>query len=358
MIDVDVGYWKNKRVFLTGHTGFKGAWMSFWLRKLGAHVSGYALPNEEGKSLHRVLDLPDDQLSDICNHDALAAAISAADPEIVFHFAAQALVRDSYEDPVSTFATNVTGTASLLNAVRQAPSARAVVVVTTDKCYENHEWAWGYRECDQLGGHDPYSASKGAAELVVASMRRSFFAPYRSDGHQARLVTMRAGNVIGGGDWAKDRLVPDIVRSMETGRVHLRNPNAIRPWQHVLEPLAAYLGIAQILSNDGHGFDAAYNIGPDDTDIRSVLELTNAIAGHFDNIKVTNDDAITHPHEANLLRLDCSLAKSKLLWRPRWGFSKAVEMTAEWYKAYSENVDMVEFTSSQIDLFQQDSPYR
>jgi CDP-glucose 4,6-dehydratase len=356
-IPLNSDFWRGRRVFLTGHTGFKGAWLAFWLQHMGARVTGFALPATTTPSLHGVLGLEDGHLGDICDGAALTAAMVAAQPDVLFHLAAQAIVRTSYDDPVGTFATNVTGTAQVLNAVRGIPSVKSVIVVTSDKCYENREWAWAYRETDALGGHDPYSASKSAAELITASMRKSYFAPYRADGHPARIATARAGNVIGGGDWSKDRLIPDIVRGLAQGTVDIRNPNSVRPWQHVLEPLSVYLGLAELLAQAGEGFDTSYNVGPSADDTRSVWDVARALSDQIGNVALQKPAQSAAMHEANLLTLDCSLAQQKLGWKPRWGFEDAVSATAQWYKHWLSGDDMRAVTMAQIDLFESHSPY-
>lgn len=356
-IAINSEFWQGRRVFVTGHTGFKGAWLTFWLQRLGAEVTGYALPATTTPALHELLGLKGGYLADICDGAALMNAMQAARPEVVFHLAAQAIVRTSYDDPVATFATNVTGTAQLLDAVRHTTGTKAVVVVTSDKCYENREWPWGYRETDVLGGHDPYSASKGATELVVSSMRKSFFAPHRQDGHPARIVTARAGNVIGGGDWSKDRLVPDIVRGLAKGAVDIRNPHAVRPWQHVLEPLSAYIGLAQLLAGSENEIDTAFNIGPNAEDTRSVWEVAQALSAQMGGTQLKDPPRSELLHEANLLTLDCALVTQKLGWRPRWRFDEAITATAQWYKHWLAGGEMSAFSSAQIDAFENDSPY-
>ncbi|GAA0306523.1 CDP-glucose 4,6-dehydratase [Sphingomonas oligophenolica] len=359
MLVVDPAFWSERRVFVTGHTGFKGAWLTFWLRRMGAGVTGYALPPCTTPTLFGLLGLPQDHFADICDTAALDAAIRAARPEIVLHLAAQALVRPSFDDPVGTFAANVVGTAALLDSVRRTDGVRAVIIVTSDKCYENREWAWGYREVDRLGGHDPYSASKGAAEIVTASMRQSYFAPYKARGHPARIASVRAGNVIGGGDWSTDRLVPGIVRSILTGdgSVTLRKPGAVRPWQHVLDPVAAYLGLAQRLYEGDAGTDEAFNFGPADDDARQVVEVAEAMIAAFGQGHILIDSPPDQPHEANLLRLDCSKAVAQLCWHPRWNFADAAMNTASWYAQHAKGEDVTAITTAQIDAFQAASPY-
>ena len=359
---VNRAFWRGKRVLVTGHTGFKGAWLSLWLTEMGAIVSGLALAPGSRPSLYELAGingLVSSTIADICDRAALSAVFERETPEIVFHLAAQALVRASYDDPVSTFAANVGGVVSLLDAVRRAPCVQAIVVVTSDKCYDNREWLWGYRENDPLGGRDPYSASKGCAEIAARSMQMSYFQPFAPAGHGARIATVRAGNVIGGGDWSVDRLVPDIVRGClgASGEVHLRNPASVRPWQHVLEPLAAYLRLAELLVARADGIDEAWNIGPDASDNRAVSDVAQALIAGFGVGRIISGEASKGPHEANLLALDCAKAKAKLGWRPRLSFAECVAMTAGWYSAWHAGRDMAAFTREQIATFDsKDSP--
>jgi CDP-glucose 4,6-dehydratase len=350
---VTPAFWAGRRVLITGHTGFKGAWLATWLAGLGAELSGLALPPTTTPNLHDLMGvarLGRFVTSDINDRPSLDALMAREQPEIVIHMAAQALVRDSYAAPVATFAANVLGTVSLLDAVRRCPATRAVVVVTSDKAYENHEWSRGYREDDAMGGHDPYSASKGCAELAAASMRRSFFGPA---GHPARIATLRAGNVIGGGDWSADRLVPDIIRGClgPAGEVLLRNPGAVRPWQHVLEPLAAYLLIAERLCTAPDGIDEAWNIGPDSAENRPVLDVAHAVVAALGrgHIRLAPDPAALH--EAQLLMLDCAKARHSLGWRPRLDFAATVALTADWYGAWHRDQDVAAVTRAQIADF-------
>ncbi|MFN6935041.1 MAG: CDP-glucose 4,6-dehydratase, partial [Tsuneonella sp.] len=312
---VDPSFWRGKRVFLTGHTGFKGSWMSLWLQQMGARLTGFALPAPTDPALFAVARVADGMTSiigDIRDADALKSALLAADPEIVIHMAAQPLVRASYQDPVGTYATNVMGTVHLLEAVRAAPSVRAVCVVTTDKCYENREWVWGYREDEPMGGYDPYSNSKGCAELVTSAYRRSFFA----DAGPA-IASGRAGNVIGGGDWAADRLVPDILRAIVAGEpVMIRNPLATRPWQHVLEPLSGYLVLCQALWTRGDAVAGGWNFGPRDDDARPVQWIVERMCALWGEGASWERDGTVQPHEANYLKLDISKAHSGLGWQP------------------------------------------
>jgi CDP-glucose 4,6-dehydratase len=342
--------WRGRRVFLTGHTGFKGSWLAVWLHQLGAEVHGYALDPPAETSLFGTLDvaslLGSDTRADLADLEKLGAAMAAARPEIVFHLAAQPLVKAGYQDPCGTFATNVLGTAHVLQAMRACPSVKAAVIVTTDKVYQNREWAHPYRETDPLGGHDPYSASKAAAEIITASMRDSFF-----QDRPVAIATTRAGNVIGGGDWAGDRLVPDCLRAFaDGGSVHLRFPNAVRPWQHVLEPLDGYMTLAAALAGeDGKRFAKAWNFGPDTSGNVPVDEVATRVAKLWGKgADVVLGDAAGHPHEAGLLMLDNSLARLELGWKPRWALGTALEKTVEWHRAWLGGADMRGVTLGQI----------
>lgn len=322
--------WAGRTVFLTGHTGFKGSWLLLWLRSMGAIVTGYSLEAEPG-SLGALLGHGRTELGDIRDGAALAAAMRAAKPSIVFHLAAQALVRRSYAEPVETFAANVMGTAHLLEAVRQTPSVQAVVVITTDKCYENREWDWPYRETDALGGHDPYSASKAGSELVVASWRRSFLA-VPGQGRQVAVASARAGNVVGGGDWSADRLVPDCMRAFAASEVvRIRNPIATRPWQHVLDPLCGYLILAEHLLA-GNKVAEAWNFGPGMEDVRPVTEVVGMLAEAWGRGAGWALDAGSHAHEAGLLAVDAARARARLNWRPRLPLPVALRRTVRWYQ--------------------------
>lgn len=321
----------GRRVLVTGHTGFKGSWLALWLHELGAEVTGIALDPETTPNHWDLLGLPvRDLRCDIRDADRLAMAVAEAKPEVVFHLAAQALVRRSYRAPLDTWTTNVIGTANLLDACRGVSDLKAVVAVTTDKVYQNNEWPWGYRENDALGGHDPYSASKAAAELVVASYRKSFFSAESSP----LIASARAGNVIGGGDWSEDRLIPDIVRATARGEsIEIRSPGAVRPWQHVLECLAGYLMLGQRLLTMDAAFAEAWNFGPEAADSRSVEEVLSAMRSHWPQFSWHLSNA-THPHEAGLLRLDTAKARSRLHWRPVWTLEEALGKTATWYRVH------------------------
>lgn len=345
-------FWKGKKVFVTGHTGFKGAWLCLWLHSLGADVYGYALEPPTHPSLFdlaRVGDLIYSRTGDIRDVGALQGALAEASPEMVIHMAAQPLVRESYLNPVETFSTNVMGTAHVFEAVRNVSSVRAVVNVTTDKCYENREWHWGYRENEPLGGYDPYSSSKGCSELVTASFRSSFFNPKDYERHRVGIASARAGNVLGGGDWAADRLIPDCLRALLCGeQVILRNPQAIRPWQHVLEPLCGYLLLAQRLYEEGPRFAEAWNFGPNDEDARPVGWIVERLCNQWGQGATYSVDGGLHPHEAHYLKLDCSKARAELGWRPRWSLELAINRIVEWTLAYQEGKDMREVSLSQI----------
>lgn len=352
---MNTSFWHGKRVFLTGHTGFKGSWLSLWLQQMGAEVTGYALQPPTNPSLFEVANVAQGMRSiigDIRDADMLKRAMAEARPEIVFHMAAQALVRYSYDFPVDTYATNVMGTVHLLEAVRQTGGVRAVVNITSDKCYENREWLWGYRENDPMGGYDPYSSSKGCAELVASAYRHSFFNSQDYVRHGVALASVRAGNVIGGGDWAEDRLIPDIMRAITQGvPVHIRNPLAIRPWQHVLEPLAGYLLLAQKLWEDGAVYGEGWNFGPNDEDAKPVSWIVECLIKAWGEGASWVLDSGDHPHEAHYLKLDCSKAKARLDWHPRWNLDATLGKIVDWQKKYQHGADMKAVTLEQIDIY-------
>lgn len=339
----------GKRVFITGHTGFKGAWLTFLLNELGADVMGFSLRPDSEPNHFNMLNLRRKIKhieGDIRNAGHLKDAMASFQPEYVLHLAAQALVKKSYNDPVSTFATNVMGSVNLLEAVRNTESVRSLVYITSDKCYENVEWVWGYRENDRIGGRDPYSASKGAAEIVFSSYARSFF--YGREGIGA--ATTRAGNVIGGGDWAADRIIPDCIRAIEKNEpIILRNPEATRPWQHVLEPLSGYLLLAAQLYSDPGSFSGSWNFGPSSVDVRNVEQVASAIVNYLGRgeIRVKSTDNQQN-HEANLLQLNCDKAQQLLGWAPRWGVDKTLSATSEWYKVFLDGGDIELITQSQL----------
>lgn len=354
-MEMNAAFWRGKKVFLTGHTGFKGSWLSLWLQQLGAEVTGYALQPPTDPSLFEVANVAQGMTSiigDIRDGAALGRAMREAAPDIVIHMAAQPLVRYSYVNPVETYSTNVMGTVHLLEAVRQTPSVRAVVNVTSDKCYDNKEWVWGYRENEAMGGFDPYSNSKGCAELVTSAYRNSFFNPAKYGEHRVALASGRAGNVIGGGDWAEDRLIPDILRAIGENRpVVIRSPHAIRPWQHVLEPLSGYLLLAQKLHEQGVSHAEGWNFGPGDEDAKPVQWIVERLTQQWGEGANWRFDEGDHPHEAHYLKLDCSKARMRLDWQPRWSLAHALEMIVVWQRAWLEKQDMRSFTLRQIEQY-------
>jgi len=334
-------FWSRKKVFITGHTGFKGSWLSLWLQQLGAEVTGFALPPPTQPSLFQVVNVEHGMnsiIGDIRDDELLTNVIKKTEPDIVIHLAAQPLVRQSYVDPVLTYSTNIMGTIKLLEAVRQTPSVRAVVNVTTDKCYENKEWMWAYRENEPMGGFDPYSSSKGCSELITAAYRNSFFNMVKNGKHQVALATARAGNVIGGGDWADDRLIPDILRAIETGEsIKIRNPYATRPWQHVLDPLNGYLLLAEKLYLEGLPFAEAFNFGPVEEDSKPVQWIVERLIESLDESARWYVDGGVHPHEAHYLKLDCSKARVMLGWEPKWNLTQAIQAIITWHKVHSDH---------------------
>lgn len=344
----------GKRVFVTGHTGFKGAWLTFLLNELGAEVMGFALPPEPGPSHFGLLGLHEKIThveGDIRDASVLNDTMGSFRPEYVFHLAAQALVKKSYEDPISTFGTNVMGSVNLLDAVRNSDSVRSLVYVTSDKCYENVEWIWGYRENDRIGGRDPYSASKGAAELVFSSYARSFFEGRQDLGR----ASVRAGNVIGGGDWAADRVIPDCIRAIEKGvPITLRHPEATRPWQHVLEPISGYLLLAAQLRKHPDSYSGAWNFGPTSLKVRNVEQVATSMITHLGRGEIQIESSDRRHHEATLLQLNCDKAQQLLRWSPRWDIDKTLAATAEWYKVFLEGGDIESVTRHQLrEYFQE-----
>jgi CDP-glucose 4,6-dehydratase len=352
LIMIDSEFWRGKKVFLTGHTGFKGSWLSIWLRELGAEVTGYALEPPTKPSLFvlaGVDKLVASVIADVRDPDRLKSEMTNAAPEIVIHMAAQPLVRDSYKIPVETYSTNVMGTVHLLEAVRACPSVRAVINVTTDKVYENREWVWGYRENEPFGGYDPYSNSKGCSELVTSAYRSSYFNPHEYERHGVAVASARAGNVIGGGDWATDRLIPDCIRALLAGEeVLIRNPHAIRPWQHVLEPLSGYLLLAKRLFEDGPRFAEGWNFGPREEDAQTVESIVQRLCRIWGENASYRLDSGEHPHEAHYLKLDCSKARSALLWRPRWKLEQAIDSIVAWTVAFREERELAQVCRQQI----------
>jgi CDP-glucose 4,6-dehydratase len=345
--------WIGRRVFLTGHTGFKGGWLALWLTHLGAEVRGFALNPCTTPNLFDAIRLGgrvDDIRGDIRDAPALDRAMTEFKPQVVFHLAAQPLVRLSYADPMLTYETNVIGTARVLDAVRRTPSVRAVVSVTTDKCYENREWVWGYRETDPLGGYDPYSSSKACAEIVSAAFRSSYFPA----GSGIGVATARAGNVIGGGDWSDDRLIPDLVRGFVAGnRVKIRRPHAIRPWQHVLEPLHGYLRLAELLlTGNAAKYATAYNFAPADDDIQTVESIVKRMVSNWGDDAAWELDPEVGVHEAGYLKLDASRAKADLGWTPKLHLADALDWLVAWYRAHAAGADMEAFTLEQIAAYE------
>jgi len=340
------GYYAGRRVFVTGHTGFKGSWLTQWLLLLGAEVTGYSIGVPTQPSLYESLALSrqiQDVRGDVRRSQDVQTAMTKAAPEVVIHMAAQALVLPSYADPLTTFETNVMGTANVLEAARHCPSVRSVVIVTTDKCYANNEWSYGYREADALGGHDPYSASKAAAEMVVASYRSSFFDAGDAAGKRTGIASVRSGNVIGGGDWAADRLVPDCMRALVAGNpIIVRNPGSVRPWQHVLEPLSGYLWLGALLARDPARYGGAWNFGPDPESAVSVEQLVSLVCQAWgDSAGFETATSAQALSEAGILRLDCTKSRSQLSWRPVYDVGEAVRQTVTWYHSTMEDAGQV-----------------
>lgn len=359
---VNPSAWKNQSVFLTGHTGFKGAWLSLWLNQLGANVHGYALEPPTKPNLFEMARIHEILTSDTCANlsdlTQLKSALQKSQPTIIFHLAAQSLVRESYHDPFNTLSTNIMGTANLLEAARNINSIRAIVVITTDKVYENKESAHAYTENDALGGHDIYSASKAAAEIITSSYRRSFF--NTTNQKAVQIATARAGNVFGGGDWANDRLIPDCIRSFQKNKpVFLRYPQAIRPWQHVLEPLCGYLQLGEkLLISDDKAFSRAWNFGPNNEEaitVRAVADRLTQLWG--DNATIQHDQSISHHHEAHILKLDSTDAKNLLNWKPRWSLDTALKQTVSWYQSAMLGEDILQISREQIDSYLSETAY-
>ncbi|MCE3203599.1 CDP-glucose 4,6-dehydratase [Paenibacillus sonchi] len=349
-------FWNGKKVFLTGHTGFKGSWLCLWLSSMGAEITGYSLEPSTSPSLFDLCNIKDllknNVIADIRDSAKLNLAMQQARPEIVIHMAAQPLVRESYKNPVETYEVNVMGTINLLEAVRNCQSVVSVVNVTTDKCYENKEWHWGYRENEPLGGYDPYSSSKACSELVTSAYRNSFL-NNQIGGRQIAVASARAGNVIGGGDWAADRLVPDSIRSiLNDQKIIIRNPHSIRPWQHVLEPLSGYLLLAENLYKQGEKYASAWNFGPSDDDAKPVEWIVQEICRKWNGASYEIDTK-SHPHEAQYLKLDCSKAKAELKWHPRWNLEQAIDKIIEFTVAYKEGESLIDICGRQIEEYEQ-----
>ena len=348
---VDPSFWKGKKVFLTGHTGFKGSWLSLWLQDMGASVKGYSLDVNTRPALFIEANVSaemESEIGDIRNLEQLTKSMVSFSPDILIHMAAQPLVRLSYHEPVDTYTTNVIGTVNVLEAARKCKNLKGIVSVTTDKCYENREWDWGYRESEPMGGHDPYSSSKGCAELVTSAYRRSFF----SSEDNASLASARAGNVIGGGDWAEDRLIPDILRAFEKSEpVVIRNPLSTRPWQHVLEPLSGYLVLAQELFLNGDDFAEGWNFGPKDEDCKPVSWILDEMVSHWGNNASWSLDKNNNPHEAGFLKLDCSKASNRLKWNPKWDLQLTLKSIVDWHQLYTNGGDIKKQCLKEINTY-------
>lgn len=337
---VNTSFWRNKKVFLTGHTGFKGSWTALWLQSMGANVKGYSLEPNTNPALFEVAkvgDIMESQIGDIRDLQKLKEAMVSFNPDVLIHMAAQPLVRLSYDEPVETYSTNVMGTVNVLEASRECKNLKAIVSITTDKCYENKEWEWGYRENEPMGGNDPYSSSKGCAELVTSAYRNSFF----NTPNSASLASARAGNVIGGGDWADDRLIPDILKAFQNRKpVVIRNPLSTRPWQHVLEPISGYLVLAEALYNYGDKYAEAWNFGPKDEDCKPVNWILDKMVGSWEGRASWELDKENAPHEAKFLKLDCSKVNGRLLWEPKWGLDHTLKLIVDWHQKWMSGENM------------------
>jgi CDP-glucose 4,6-dehydratase len=354
--NINPKFWSGKKVFLTGHSGFKGSWLSFWLHLMGAKVYGFSLPPETSPNLFEVLKIKDiltkSYFDNLSNHESLKKILIDISPDIVIHMAAQPLVRYSYKNPRETYLTNVLGTVNLFEAIRASDSVRASLVVTSDKCYENKEIDYAYSENDSLGGFDPYSSSKACAELVTSAYRQSFYHSNLYSSHCHAIASARSGNVIGGGDWSEDRLIPDLIRALNNQiALKIRNPEAVRPWQHVLEPLSGYLILIQKLYNNGIDFATSWNFGPNDKDTKSVENLIDYFLRSYNAKVLIEQEGKPQPHEANILKLDSSKSIHRLGWKPHWNLDNSIIKTAEWYKAYYFRSDMVKFTFNQIENY-------
>ena len=348
---VNAAFWHSKKVFLTGHTGFKGSWLSLWLQSMGAQVQGYALgpPTEPSlfveANVHKNMD---SQIGDIRDLEKIKKSMQSFNPDLLIHMAAQPLVRLSYSEPIETYTTNVIGTVNVLEAARSCSKLKVIISVTTDKCYENKEWVWGYREDEPMGGHDPYSSSKGCAELVTSAYKKSFF----NTDDTASIASARAGNVIGGGDWAEDRLIPDILKAFEKSKpVIVRNPLSTRPWQHVLEPLSGYLVLAQKLYEKGDEFAEAWNFGPKDEGCKPVNWILDKMVKKWGDGASWELDKNSNPHEAGYLKLDCSKASARLNWRPNWKLESTLKLIIDWHQAWISEDDMYKKCLEEIEKY-------
>lgn len=354
---LETQFWKDRKVFVTGHTGFKGSWLCLWLQSLGANVRGYALSPPSQPNLFEVTAVGqgmDSILGDVRHYEKFAVALGEFSPDIVFHLAAQPLVRASYENPVETYETNVMGTVHLLNALRKVKNLRAVVNVTTDKVYENREWEWGYREIERLGGYDPYSSSKSCSELVTNAFRQSFFHTQSFSGSCCALASARAGNIVGGGDWATDRLIPDMLRGFELkASIEIRNPDSIRPWQYVLAPLSGYLILAQKLFESGRDYEGAWNFGPGSEDTHTVRWIADYLVKEWGEGAAWHTTKSIHPHETKCLKLDCSKANSRLNWHSTWSLEHSLKRILAWHKAYLANENMQDYSLREIHEYQE-----
>jgi CDP-glucose 4,6-dehydratase len=354
---MDSNFWKNKKVLLTGHTGFKGSWLSLWLQKLGVDLVGFSKSIPTKPSLFELADVEKNMTSimgDITHIERITDVVKQHNPEIIIHMAAQSLVHKSYDQPLETFSTNIMGTVNLLEAIRNTSKKCVIINVTSDKCYENQELSRGYKENDPMGGYDPYSSSKGCAELITSSFRDSFFKNSNDKDYDISLASVRAGNVIGGGDWADNRIMPDIMRVILNKKIiKIRNPTAVRPWQHVLEPLRGYLELAEKLYNYKSEYTESWNFGPDDDDVKPVSWIVNKVVEMWgEDVQVDfDDDRLDYKHETSFLRLDCSKAKSKLKWNPKIKLEEGLKLTVNWYKQYEQTKELREFTENQIEEY-------
>ncbi|WP_417204665.1 CDP-glucose 4,6-dehydratase [Acetoanaerobium sticklandii] len=354
-MELDNSFWKDKKVLVTGHTGFKGSWASMWLKKMGAQVVGVSLDPPTNPSLYEEAQVAEGMTSircDICDLDKIKKIFQESKPKIVIHMAAQSLVQESYIDPVNTYNTNVMGTLNILEAIRGIESVRSAIMVTTDKCYENREWHWGYRESDRMGGYDPYSSSKGCAELLISSYRNSFFNIADYENHRTAIASVRAGNVIGGGDWAKNRLIPDILKSINSKNdIEIRFPHSIRPWQHVLEPVHGYLLLAERLYTEGPKYAEAWNFGPNDEDAKPVSEIVDMMLEYSSPGVAWFTTNKEQKHEAGYLKLDCSKVKNVLGWKPRWNISETIKAIIEWNEEFIKGKPVNEICDMQISNY-------